>query len=360
MAKDRYSRLELTLYVVGWTLILAIPLIGQTYSLLTGSVEAYDWHPCLHHWQLMLPIVALFALNNWVLLPRLFWQQRKTWYFLTLIVLFVVLWLIQQPPTPPAFAEGAERAARHVAERGREPRPHRMVEMFHITNLIFEMCVLLANFGIKLYLQSLRRDMEMLSLQNEKMAQELQSLKYQISPHFLMNTLNNIQALIDTDAERANKTLQQLSKMMRYQLYDNTSHSVPLRKELDFMRNFIALMRIRYPESVRIEVDFPDEDRGICVPPLLFISFIENAFKYGVSYTSESVISVSLTIKDNDLLFRCTNYIATDSPTPTQSSGIGIKNVRRRLDLIYGSHYDLNIAQTDGMHVVEVRLENRV
>lgn len=367
---DKYSRLELTIYVVSWVIVFCLPFLLQTYDVLSGEKTGYQWDRLLSNMQTLMLVLLLFVLNNWVLLPHLFWKRRKAWYFIVIISVLAVMWYIQEPPKPLRFdgpmgphnlelemPRPALHPEHHMGPRP-EPRhrPHGPLDLFHIMNLVIELCVLLANFGIKLYIHSLRRDVSMLNIQNEKMVQELQALKYQISPHFLMNTLNNIQSLIETNPKRAYGTIQQLSKMMRYLLYENNTQNVSLKKEVEFMQNFIDLMKIRYPSTVKVSADLIADDKGITIPPLLFISFVENAFKYGVSYTKESMISVKLGIDGSYLTFSCANFETNEAKANRKEGGIGIKNVQRRLDLIYGDDYDLNISQNDGLYLVEMRI----
>ena len=391
---DKYKRLELAIYLVCWIIVFCIPLITQTYALLTGETTDFQWKVIMRHFDMMMPILVLFVLNNSVLLPLLFWKRHKVLYFIAVTGALIALWFVQGPPRhrpqepvgPPQIeltidprADAPRPSAdvplpsadaplpsadvprpkvpahSPVIKEGERPHPHEF-GLFRITMIIIALCVIFANFGIKIYIHSLRRDVLMLNIQNEKMFQELQSLKYQVNPHFLMNTLNNIQSLIETSPVTAYKTIQQLSKMMRYVLYDNNSQSVPLHKEVEFMRSFIELMKIRYPDNVKISFDFPVEDVDVLVPPLLFISFLENAFKYGVSYTEESVIFVKLCVEDNNLIFYCANNIFKDMKKPRKDSGIGLKNVLRRLDLIYDDRYDLQISEVENTYIVEMRL----
>ena len=363
---DKYTRLELTIYCVCWAIVFCVPLIAQSYSVLIGEASGYRWSSIMRHWGIMAPIFLLFVINNWVLLPQLFWKKRNVLYFLALICLFALLWHYNAPHPPHIEINTPNVVSPHM-ENMRElapahplpPPPHREgrgVDMFRFTNLIIGLCAIFANFGIKLYIHSLRRDVQMLNIQNEKMLQELKSLKYQINPHFLMNTLNNIQSLIEIAPQTASKTIQQLSKLMRYALYDNNTQSVELEKEVEFMRNYIELMRIRYPETLKISADFPTENTQVHVPPLLFISFLENAFKYGVSYTEDSLISVKLQIEKQKLLFTCANYISETAKDSSKRSGIGLTNVRRRLDLIYGDSYSLEISQMNNTYIVEMCL----
>ena len=361
---DKYSRLENTIYIVCWTIVFCIPIVSQIINIHSGENSSIQWEFVVRGYQFLIPIFLLFLINNFVLLPKLFWKDRKIWYCAVIVILLGLLWFIQQPPRPehlePDMPPMLERPMPEMFAPDMPPmpmpRPHEWFDIIHLTNLVIELCIIFANFGIKLYIQSMRQEVVMLNVQNEKMLQELQSLKYQISPHFLMNTLNNIQSLIEIDSASAYKTIQQLSKMMRYLLYDNNIQYVELKKEVEFMQNFIELMRIRYPESVKISASFPQEDKGITISPLLFISFIENAFKYGVSYSEESLISVKIGIESEKLQFSCMNRIPKEGANQKKGSGIGIKNVQRRLDLIYGDLYKMNIDTKDNIFMVELSL----
>lgn len=341
---DKYSRLEILIYATCWLLIFILPFAVETYDVMSGNRERFNIMPILGTEWILFPIFLLFLLNNFVLLPELFFKDRKVWYFAVLIVCFVVLWWLQDRPEP-----------RHLGPRP-EMAPGPPIDMFHITNLIIELCVLLANFAIKVYVHSLRRDVLMLNIQKDKIQTELESLKYQISPHFLLNTLNNIQSLIESDPSRAYYTIQGLSRMMRYLLYENNTATVSLQKEVDFMTNFIDLMKIRYPDTVQVSAQFPVDCAGVMVPPLLFISFLENAFKHGVSYKGESIISINISLEHDHLLFKCANSKQAQKPKSAERKGLGIENVRRRLQLIYGEDYELKITDTEHLYVVEIDL----
>ena len=353
---DKYSRLELTIYVFSWVFAFSLPVLLQVYDVLSGDIPEFHWDEVLRSLNLLLPGFLIFLLNNYVLLPRLFWGHKKVWYFVILIAILVAVWCLHTPPhgpmhgpVPPELSQSMPESAATLA-----PPPH--FDIFLITKMVIILCVLFANFGVKLYIKSLRSEMQMLNIQNEKMQQELKSLKYQISPHFLMNTLNNIQSLIESNPETAYQTIQKLSKMMRYLLYDNNTHDVALAQEVKFMQNFIDLMKIRYPSTVKISAEFPENVDGIDVPPLLFISFIENAFKYGVSYTADSMISVSLSIDGDRINFYCANFCSQDTQSDKNRSGIGLKNVKRRLELIYGNDFELKISKQKGLYIVEMAI----
>lgn len=161
-----------------------------------------------------------------------------------------------------------------------------------------------------------------------------------------MNTLNNINALIDVDPEKAKQTVIELSRMMRYVLGEGYSDAVPLSRELDFMRYYVSLMSIRYTDNVDIQTTVDCEDTSVLVPPLLFATFVENAFKHGVSYRSPSFIHISLRTAGGRLAFTCYNSVP-DKPKPKRN-GIGLENLRKRLELIYDKDFDLDINNSGG------------
>ena len=171
------------------------------------------------------------------------------------------------------------------------------------------------------------------------------ALQNQINPHFFMNTLNNIHALVDMDAGKAKRTIVELSKLMRYVLYEASNRTILLSREIQFLDNYIALMKLRYTGRVRIECCMPDEVPEVQIPPLLFISFVENAFKHGVSYQEESFIWVFMSVEDGRLAFRCSN--SNHGRSVEQHHGIGLENIRKRLRLLFGQDYTLSINERD-------------
>ncbi len=334
---DRYKANEYAVYLIGWILLFCIPLITQFYS--GGSIR-YD--RLVRGWVHLLPFLAVFFINDSILMPFLFLKWKKTIYLSIVACILLTVWFGINPPPRPTLAGVT--------------LPAPPVEMFRVTNVVMAACAILANLAIKMYFISHRKDMEILEVKNEQMKSELESLKYQINPHFLMNTLNNIQSLVEIDPVKAYETIQELSKMMRYVLYDNKSHKVPLRREVEFIENFIALMRLRYPEQVVITMNFQEEAGNVEVPPLLFITFVENAFKHGISYKENSLIAIDFTLDDDKLIFKCMNTNPKKNAQPDRNGGIGLENVRRRLELLYHGRYNLNIDNRVENYLVELEI----
>jgi LytS/YehU family sensor histidine kinase len=185
-------------------------------------------------------------------------------------------------------------------------------------------------------------------LEKEKLNSELAFLKNQISPHFFFNTLNNIYSLISVNADDSQKAVLQLSRLMRYLLYDSEHGDTMLSNEIDFMNNYIDLMKLRMNDKIKLKVSFPEKYTDFNIPPLIFIPFIENAFKHGISYREKSFIEISMTTENESVKFRCANsLIKMREENDTGHSGIGLENVTKRLNLLFPVQHELKINKSD-------------
>jgi len=208
--------------------------------------------------------------------------------------------------------------------------------------LIFS--ILLAGFdtGLRISVRLARSERERTLLERENMETRLTMLRNQVSPHFFMNTLNNIHALIDLNKEEAKEAVIRLSNMMRYLLYETDLSRTSLSNELEFVKSYIDLMKLRYTENINITLNIPDRIPEKRIPPLLFTALIENAFKHGISYKTRSFIMIDFVIDENRLVLMVKNSIG-NSEKQDSPSGIGIENTRNRLELLYGKTYHLDI-----------------
>jgi two-component sensor histidine kinase len=194
-------------------------------------------------------------------------------------------------------------------------------------------------------------------LEKEKLNSELALLKNQISPHFFFNTLNNIYSLISINTEDSQNAVLKLSKLMRYLLYESEQRLTNLSNEIDFMNNYIDLMRLRTSNKVSLNVSFPEKTENINLPPLLFIPFIENAFKHGISYREKSFINISMKIDDENLTFNCDNSIGNSKVEKEDNhNGIGLENVRKRLKLLFPGKHTLKIERAEKTFVVNLAI----
>lgn len=197
-------------------------------------------------------------------------------------------------------------------------------------------------------------------LENKQMEAELENLKNQLNPHFLLNTLNNIYALIAFSPQRAQEAVHDLSKLLRYVLYENNVHFVPLEKEIEFIKNYVKLMRIRLSDDVEVQTTFDIQANSRSViPPLLFISLIENAFKHGVSYTQHSFIDIVIREeKKGKIVCAVKNSYFPKSKEDKSGSGIGLPHLRKRLDLLYAGRYRWEIVQDEKVYTSVITINN--
>lgn len=293
----------------------------------------------------LFPFILLVLIHHFFLAPLI--RKKLPLYVGLTVALFVLfgVWCFS-PISRPAGAPPFPREPEFFDK----PRPRGPMKP-ETSRLIMGILLVGVDLGVFFYIESRRKERRMKELEAENIRQQLESLRYQINPHFLMNTLNNIHALVDLDPEKAKESIEVFSKMMRVLLYEGKAPTIPLAKELDFIEHFISLMRLRYPEdAVRIEASFPEACPDAAVPPLAMASFVENAFKHGISYAADSFISIKVELLDGRVLFECAN-----SSHPLEDSGqhgIGLENVRKRLSLLYGSSFLLSTREKEGCYDV--------
>jgi LytS/YehU family sensor histidine kinase len=225
-----------------------------------------------------------------------------------------------------------------------EAMGHKPFLLEFIDNFLIGVLIVGVGTASKLVSKWLEEEKHRTDIEKEQLKTNLALLRHQVSPHFFMNTLNNIHALIDIDTEDAKDAIIRLSTLMRYLLYDSARQLIHLKKEIEFIKSFIILMQIRYSDKVLITLVVPEQIPEIQIPPMLFISILENAFKHGVSYQSPSFIYFEIRVLENSLICNVKN---SKHKTITQHydeySGIGLQNIRKSLDLLYNNQYQLDV-----------------
>lgn len=202
----------------------------------------------------------------------------------------------------------------------------------------------------------LREQEEKQQIQLEKVAAELAVLKLQISPHFLFNTLNNLRWLTRQKSDKAEEIVVKLSQLLRYMIYEAEAEKVPLIKEINHLEHYIDLQKIRLTSKDEVLLIYEGEIDSLIIEPLLFIPFVENAFKYGLHSTNKSQIIFKIIVQNKQLTFTAQNPIFENNLPPEGQSGIGIQNVRQRLALHYPDTHDLQIKQENGIFKVTLHL----
>ncbi|MDE6756245.1 MAG: sensor histidine kinase [Muribaculaceae bacterium] len=348
-----YKKVERVIYAALWCVVALIPLVVQGYEYMNGTDAEFEFDKAVKTWIAILPFFLLFWVHDLMLMPMLM-RRRSKWLYGVLTVTAIAGMIVIMDMPRRAHRHERDNELREVIvtdiDTGKEirrftrvGRPQPPFNMMLLMNVAFALFVVSVNIAVKLYFRALSNRRRIARLEAENTSTRLQFLKYQINPHFFMNTLNNIHALIDIDAERARDVVIELSKLMRYVLYEIDKDEVTLRQEVDFLNNYIELMRIRLTDNVKINVGLPDDAGDIKLPPLLFIPFVENIFKHGVSYREPSVIDISLRVDAKDgITFRSVNSNHAKSRGDSHH-GIGLENLRRRLDLLYPGNYILEI-----------------
>ena len=371
MMKNQQKYENLT-YLALWSLLFIAPVLSLYIRSTNDTQLAFSWLEVLMVWRKLLFFFAAFLVHNYLLAPLLVYRGRR-WTYFALVAVMVAAFAVWQCSTrpnerrfgpvpteqgvPPRPFDDMENEPREP----REPKPHFrkhapvMLGQHDVVSVIVLILMLGMNLGVKLYFKQRRDQQQLAELEKQNLERQLEYLRYQINPHFFMNTLNNIHALVDIDPEKAKHTILELSKMMRFVLYEGNKKTVPLSAELGFLQNYITLMSLRYTDNVQITVSLPSAPAGSEVPPLLFVTFVENAFKHGISYQQQSFVEVGATIENGMLTFQCRN-----SKQPTASSqqpgGVGLRNIRERLELIYGNRYTLNINDNINTYHIELTI----
>jgi two-component system, LytTR family, sensor kinase len=350
------SRLSVLLHIIAWSIIIIIP----TYLLNTNSDGSMPF-PYSIYFNLAI-YGLLFYVNYLWLMPRFFFKGRRTTYFLAVLALLIItstsLVIIEEnlnfnrlPPKDMMKFPGGMPNGR---EEIRPPMREFKISTYVSTSIL----ILGFSLGLKMVEKMSRDEKEKKELEKEKLNSELAFLKNQVSPHFFFNTLNNIYSLIDIDAGSAKESVLKLSKLMRYLLYESEKGESKLSEELAFLNNYIDLMKLRLNNKVRLTLDFPSDYNDISIPPLLFVPFVENAFKHGISYRSPSFIEIGIQVSEARIHFITRNSIGKSSHMDEKKySGIGLENVRKRLSLLFPHRHRLTINEKDDVFEVDLLLE---
>ena len=378
-------RKEHIIYSAIWAMLYASPVIN-IYTRMAGNPRiTFSWTEILHAWEYTSTWLVMFAIHNFLLLPLLL-RKRKTGTYLCLSFLILLTGMFITYLNRPmhksqyktrmeaewkADSLAYERVAAVRLGDGRYCSPQNpmrrkpldfqpidplpMLGPGELVAFFGGLLLMGMNLGVKLYFMSQRDRERQKIIDQRNLEQQMEYLKYQVNPHFFMNTLNNIHALVDIDPERAKTTIVELSKMMRHILYEGSKKLIPLTREVEFLNLYVQLMRLRYTRKVHINVDVPPQLPELKLPPLMLIIFVENAFKHGISYREESFIDIKLRVENKRLLFSCCNSKPTQVQRTNEKGGMGLQNVRQRLELLYDDDYTLDIS--DGEKTYEVKLD---
>ncbi|HBH83946.1 MAG: hypothetical protein A2X05_05640 [Bacteroidetes bacterium GWE2_41_25] len=378
---------ESMMYLFLWLFFLIIPLITNNYSEKGGFTKV------LYDWLRLIPFFIVFLLNNFLLLRKLLFNGKTIIYSAGLLITAIVISIAFHFINPVIHKNDPKTLEKRILQDpqyGREEmrpglRPdipanspltpgifnpvrdeaalkNRILSsgdqsVFVLINTIV-ISLLIAGFNTAIAVTNRwsKEEQARKEIEKEHIESKLAFLQTQVNPHFLMNTLNNIHSLIEVDHELAQTALLKLSDMMRYLLYESGRGTTSLQREMDFLRSYLKLMQLRVDKSINVTLDLPEKFDNVNLPPLLFISFIENAFKHGVSYREPSSLIFRLIQHPGSLEFISVNTIPkfrTNHPVSTRG-GFGLENIRKRLEMLYGHRHNLIIDKSE--HEFKVNL----
>lgn len=398
-------RKEHIIYTSIWLLLYISPLASLYMRMSSNPDISFSWHEILNAWEFNTVWLVLMLIHNFLLLPILI-LKRRTWQYLMLASALLISctfasFLIR--PAGPRFDDKDKRMEmsdtnyyicgesdschapglcqkmehdpkedmcrkpihggkpfprpRYTPDELRPISPVPMLGPGEAVAFFGGLMLMGLNLGVKLYFKTQEDREQRERLEKQDLERQLEYLRYQVNPHFFMNTLNNIHALVDINPERAKTTIVELSKMMRYILYEGDKKYIPVQREALFLNNYIELMRLRYSSRVSISLDMPEMMPDVMLPPLLLIIFVENAFKHGVSYAAPSFIDIKVEVTQDKLKFRCRNSRQEQKPDENKKKGgVGLANARRRLDLLFPNRYNLEIKENDKEYDVQLEI----
>ena len=344
-SEKTYRSIGWIIHLVAWGIVFCLPFFFTGRNMEEVTTERY-----IRFIIVPLSFMALFYLDYFLLIPRYIFVQ-KTGKFLLVNAALIILTMIAvhalMQLLPPPDIEKLPRPAPDATE----------VTFFLLRNAMMYALVAGLSVAIRITARWYEQESTRKELERVRVEAELKNLKSQLNPHFLFNTLNNIYTLILLSPDRAQCAVHDLSKLLRYVLYESNLPAVPIEKEMDFVRNYVELMRIRLPESTDLKIAIDVQEAGLPIAPLLFISLIENAFKHGVNLSGASYIWINL--QESGGSVRCdieNSYFPKDS-ADRSGSGIGLTNLRKRLELIYPGKYIFSAQREGASYHVKLNLQ---
>jgi len=330
-------------HLLVWFVLFSMPFVLSYGQEDVNRIIAHFWIPVVFY-------AIIFYFNYFVLIDR-FLFTKKMLLYIGINLGMIALFLILKEQIEEIFFQDIVRKPPN--DKGNGPP----FKLFIYVQMLSYIAPLLFSIAMKTTKRWVETEAERKEATNFKLQSELQHLHYQLQPHFFFNSLNNIYSLVDISPEQAKSSIHSLSKLMRYMLYETNMELVSLTKEIDFMKKYIALMKLRVSDKTVVNYNFPAEETGIKIAPLLFISLIENAFKHGVSASKESKIEINMTCNHKTVVFSIENNNFPKKTGDKSGSGIGLKNIEKRLQLLYPNKYSFKTSVKDERFLVHLEIE---
>lgn len=342
MSSKWYSKkwVIVTLHIAVWVLIFSLPYILRP-SFSDNKPQKAD--PPLAHLRYALNdliYVGIFYLNAGLLMPKFFHKRKYKQYALTLLPVYLTMLFLTWVIFYGLVGNDRFNLRGHI-----------------LFNFFFFLFFIAGSMAYRLIKDQARADKVARERENENLKTELSLLRSQASPHFMFNVLNNMVALARKKSDLLEPSLLKFSSLMRYMLYDADEEKVGLEKEIEYLQSYIDLQQQRFGKNVQIDVNLQQHDDNYEIEPMLLIPFVENAFKHGTGFIENAHISIELKAEKGLLYFNVKNkYDPSSIEVKDKTSGIGLTNVKRRLNLLYGNRQQLLIARKDNWFTISLQI----
>ena len=346
--KDIKGNLSVIIHVIAWGLVFFFPYMMVLRNGSDYSFSDYVWRSAPYY----LIYIVFFYLNYSLLIPRLLLKRKFTLYVIALFALAAVgstlTGIMHRMEFEQMMLSYRDQVPFEYRDFARDQLPRwwfwgMVGRDFTIFCMVYTITAVVKVIDAWNTLETNKREVE-----RQRTESELAQLRNQINPHFLLNTLNNIYALIAFDSDKAQEAVQELSQLLRHVLYDNKQNYTTLEKEMEFMKSYIELMRIRLSSNVTVETTYDmRENDQTPIAPLIFISLVENAFKHGISPTEPSHIKIYFSEKLGYVRCEIKNSNHRKVGYDKSGSGIGLEQVQKRLDLMYPGKYTWHYGLSD-------------
>ncbi len=307
----------------------------------------FNWEHVLTIVSIQLTFAILIAyLNYFYFLPR-FLSHKNVWLYLLEFGVSFAIVMFTRIHLQRYLLDGYTHREEYLYD------PRFVIQVIAI-NLFIVIFVGLIRFAVDWF----EFEAKQKAVENERLIAELNFLKAQINPHFLFNTLNNLYSLAYTKSENTTEVIAKLSQMMRYMIYDSNHPFVPLNKEIEYMQNYISLERLRLNNEIPISFGIEGNTENVMITPLIFITFLENAFKHGISNNQSGAwVTISIALNGRECTYEVKNSkIPSAQKNKEEKSGIGLQNVQRRLALSYPERYTLHVEDLPDSYFVQLKI----
>jgi two-component system LytT family sensor kinase len=313
---------------------------------------------------LILPQIIIAYINMEYLIPRFFIKKKYLKYAGLVVLCFAGVYLFYEFILPLIFEQLGSpnhQGGRHWTRQNPEMGERRFFSQGRRMRMIYSFTQTLAIYFLSTAFKTsqiaLKREKEAANLKSENLNSELKFLRSQINPHFLFNALNNIYSLSIIKSDKTPDNILKLSDMLRYIIYDCNANRVPLEKEINYINNYIDLQKLKDDQMTNIEVDFENTDPNCMIAPMIFIPFIENSFKHSkIEDLENGWIKMKIENKEDQLVFSIRNGLPKEEFTKDKVGGVGLENVRRRLELLYPAKHQLKIEDSESKFSVELEI----